>query len=96
MGLAERAGDPLLGSSALDCRCCTCLGTGDLAGAMAAITERRALLAGLRDGSSRASVEQRDLLSMSCDVTLRLGDSRELPFLRAPVPGVREGPGRTP
>ncbi len=73
-GLAERAGDPLLGSSALDCRCCTCLGKGDLAGAMAAITERKALLAGLRDGSARASVEQRDLLSMFCDVTLRLGD----------------------
>ena len=74
VGLAERAGDPLLGSSALDCRCCTCLGKGDLAGAMAAITERKALLAGLRDGSARASVEQRDLLSMFCDVTLRLGD----------------------
>ncbi len=74
VGLAERAGDPLLGSSALDCRCCTCLGQGDLAGAMAALAERRALLAGLRDGSARASVEQRDLLSMSCDVTLRLGD----------------------
>jgi predicted ATPase/DNA-binding CsgD family transcriptional regulator len=72
--LAERAGDPLLGSSALDCRCCTCLGKGDLAGAMAAITERNALLAGLRDGSARALVEQRDLLTMSCDVTLRLGD----------------------
>jgi predicted ATPase/DNA-binding CsgD family transcriptional regulator len=74
VGLAERADDPLLGSSALDCRCCTCLGKGDLAGAMAAITGRNALLAGLRDGSARASVEQRDLLSMFCDVTLRLGD----------------------
>ena len=41
LGLAERAGDPLLGSSALDCRCWTCLGEGDLAGAMAVITERR-------------------------------------------------------
>ncbi len=74
VGLAERAGDPLLGSSALDCRCVTCLGEGDLAGAMAVITERNALLAGVRDGSARALVEQRDVLSMSCDVTLRLGD----------------------
>jgi hypothetical protein len=41
---------------------------------MAAIAERHALLAGLRDGSPRASVERRDLLSMASDVTLRLGD----------------------
>jgi predicted ATPase len=74
VGLAERAGEPLFGSSALDCRCVTCLGSGDLVGAMAAITARRALLAGLQDDSARASVERRDLLSMASDVTLRLGD----------------------
>jgi predicted ATPase/DNA-binding CsgD family transcriptional regulator len=74
VSLAKQAGDPVSGSSALDCRCVTCLGSGDLVGAMAAITARSALLAGLQDGAARASVERRDLLSMGSDVTLRLGD----------------------
>lgn len=72
--MAEASGDPLLLSSALDCRTCGRLDRGDLAGAMVATSRRVALLSGLADDSPRAWAERRDAFYMASAGTKRLGD----------------------
>jgi predicted ATPase/DNA-binding CsgD family transcriptional regulator len=74
VAMAEASGDPLLLSSALDCRTCGGLNGGDLAGAMVATSRRVALLSDLADDSPRAWAERRDAFYMASAGAKRLGD----------------------